>query len=142
MIKLKTTQSFKFGQKNIIPYAGEVQISDEGIIEVEKSIAEKIVLSNCGFDFLEKDPNLIDNELNKVEKNDLGKEQDNDLGGENDTDDNDFDEEELRKELNEKTIQELKVVAQESGFEEEGYKDLKKKEDLINYLVEKFKNVI
>lgn len=55
MTNLVTAQTYKFGQKNIIPYAGEVQISDEGIIEVDDTIAQDIVDSGIGFDFLEGD---------------------------------------------------------------------------------------
>lgn len=53
MITLVTEQKFKFGQKNIIPFAGEVNISSEGEIEVEDAIASQIVAAKCGFDYKE-----------------------------------------------------------------------------------------
>lgn len=54
MTHLKTNESFKYGQKNIIPYAGEVLIGHDGVIEVDDSIAQQIVDAKIGFDFLEK----------------------------------------------------------------------------------------
>lgn len=50
MVKLITQQKFKWGQKNIVPFAGEVQISETGEIEVEsKEIADALVESDCGW---------------------------------------------------------------------------------------------
>lgn len=50
MIKLKTNESYKFGQINCLPIIGEVSISSEGIIEVEsEEIALQIEELNIGF---------------------------------------------------------------------------------------------
>lgn len=54
MTTLVTEQEFRFGQENIIPYAGKVKISDKGEIEVDDNIAQQIVDCNCGFDFAVK----------------------------------------------------------------------------------------
>jgi len=51
MKTLVTEQAFKFGQKNIIPFAGEVSISLTGTIEVEDDIAQSVVDADCGFSF-------------------------------------------------------------------------------------------
>lgn len=51
MKTLVTTQSFKFGQENILPFIGKVRISQTGTIEVEDHLAQKVVDSNCGFDY-------------------------------------------------------------------------------------------
>lgn len=53
MKTLVTEQTFKFGQKNIIPFAGEVVISATGEIEVEDDVAQSVVDSDCGFSFKE-----------------------------------------------------------------------------------------
>lgn len=50
---LVTKQFFKFGQENIIPYAGKVKISEIGTIEVEDDVAQDIVNSDCGFEFFD-----------------------------------------------------------------------------------------
>lgn len=51
MVTLVTDQAYKFGQENIIPYAGKVKISSIGTIEVEDDLAQQIVDCNCGFSF-------------------------------------------------------------------------------------------
>lgn len=56
MVTLVTEQKFKFGQKNIIPFAGEVNISKDGEIEVEKEIADQIVAAGCGFNYKDVNP--------------------------------------------------------------------------------------
>lgn len=53
MTRLRTVHSYKFGQKNIIPYAGEVSIGTDGIIEVDDDIAQSIVDCNIGFEFVD-----------------------------------------------------------------------------------------
>lgn len=56
MVKLKTEDSFKYGQKNVLPFVGETQISDEGIIEVaDKATAEALVECEIGFHIIEDD---------------------------------------------------------------------------------------
>ncbi len=55
MIQLKTDQKYKFGQTNTIPVAGEVKISEEGIIEVETiEQAQEIEACEIGFYILEE----------------------------------------------------------------------------------------
>lgn len=54
MIKLKTNESYKFGQINCLPIIGEISISSEGIIEVEsEEIALQIEELNIGFAIVE-----------------------------------------------------------------------------------------
>ena len=53
-VKIKTNDTFKYGQKNVIPFLGVAEISSEGIVEVEtQEIANSIVESNIGFFFVE-----------------------------------------------------------------------------------------
>lgn len=55
MTQLKTEQEFKFGQKNVLPIVGEIQISNEGIIEVETvEIAQQIEDLKIGFSIVGK----------------------------------------------------------------------------------------
>lgn len=54
MVRLITNRKFKFGQKNIVPFAGEVQISEDGIIEVESvEIAEQLIEADNSWAFVD-----------------------------------------------------------------------------------------
>ena len=161
MVVLRTNQAFRFGQKNIIPYAGEVQISETGEIEVPKELARQIVESNCGFCYADE---AESNKIHKVEESDFGgqkedlsdkkvediinksedvvedKEDNKDSeNNENEGDDDeDLNEDELRVELQGKTVAEIKELAKDSGLDEEEYKGLKK-DELIDYIIAKLK---
>ena len=173
MVVLRTNQAFRFGQKNIIPYAGEVQISETGEIEVPKELARQIVESNCGFCYADE---AESNKIHKVEESDFGgqkedlsdkkvedtinksenvvedkednkdSENNEDEGGSGEEDpnkneggdDEDLNEDELRVELQGKTVAEIKELAKDSGLDEEEYKGLKK-DELIDYIIAKLK---
>ncbi len=51
MTTLKAIHEHNHGHKLVIPYAGEVEISADGTVQVEDSIATKIVELDCGFEF-------------------------------------------------------------------------------------------
>lgn len=52
MVKLVTTDSTLFGRKLSIPYAGEVEVSEEGAIQVsDKETADNVVASGIGFGY-------------------------------------------------------------------------------------------
>ena len=158
MVVLRTNQAFRFGQKNIIPYAGEVQISETGEIEVPKEIARQIVESNCGFCYADETES---NKIHKVEESDFGgqkedlsdkkvddtinksedivEDKEDSENNENEGgDDEDLNEDELRVELQGKTVAEIKELAKDSGLDEEEYKGLKK-DELIDYIIAKLK---
>lgn len=161
MVVLRTNQAFRFGQKNIIPYAGEVQISETGEIEVPKELARQIVESNCGFCYADE---AESNKIHKVEESDFGGQkedlsdkkvedtinksedivedkEDNEDSENNENeggDDEDLNEDELRVELQGKTVAEIKELAKDSGLDEEEYKGLKK-DELIDYIIAKLK---
>lgn len=52
-VTLKTIHDFKYGQKNVLPIVGEVQISDGGTIEVTAEEAEQIEAMEIGW-YVEK----------------------------------------------------------------------------------------
>lgn len=93
MVQLFTSEAFKFGQKNIIPFAGEVEISNEGVIEVEQEIADQIIAADCGWSLLDSDSTTTTTVAQsttttteapikpQTEGDDLGKTQDSDIGG-------------------------------------------------------------
>ena len=161
MVVLRTNQAFRFGQKNIIPYAGEVQISETGEIEVPKELARQIVESNCGFCYADE---AESNKIHKVEESDFGgqkedlsdkkvedtinksedvvEDKEDNKDSENNEneggDDEDLNEDELRVELQGKTVAEIKELAKDSGLDEEEYKGLKK-DELIDYIIAKLK---
>lgn len=105
MVQLITKETFKFGQTNIVPFAGSVDISSEGIIEVEsQEIADSLVSADCGWSLVEEtvattttsttvspttttttkelDSQVDENSLNEGSGDELGKEADGgDLSG-------------------------------------------------------------
>lgn len=146
MVQLKTTQAFRFGQKNIIPFAGEVQISEEGIIEIESfEVAQEIVKSNCGFSFVEEEENSTLQP--KVEQNDLSSSEDqNDFNNQEEKDDlennnNDASisaaEVSAKDLLEEKTKAELQEMVE--AYPASEWRALNKA-DLIDYILEKAKD--
>lgn len=53
-VKIKTKDQFKYGQKNVVPYLGTVQIDENGVVEVSTlELAKKIVDCNIGFSLVE-----------------------------------------------------------------------------------------
>lgn len=46
---LVTDQSWRFGQKNVLPIVGEVQISEDGKIEVDEDKAQQLIDLQVGF---------------------------------------------------------------------------------------------
>lgn len=54
-VRIQTTATHKFGQKNVIPYLGVTEISSDGIVIVESmDIALKIVECNIGFNLIDE----------------------------------------------------------------------------------------
>lgn len=55
MVQLKTELKHRWGRANVLPIVGEVEISEEGVIEVEsQEVAEQVVSLGVGFDFIEE----------------------------------------------------------------------------------------
>ena len=139
MVKLKTNQQFRYGKKNIIPYAQEVEIDENGYIEVSDDIAEKIVESNCGFEFAdEQSTNGLNQPLGlKADINDeLDKSNDDLKLHQDDNDDNDDDgitAEQAKQALSIKTLQELKDMCKQSNFPSNEWRNLNK-EEVVEYL--------
>lgn len=146
MVQLKTTQAFRFGQKNIIPFAGEVQISEEGIVEIESfEVAQEIVKSNCGFSFVEEredsilQPKVEQNDLSSSEnQSDFSNEEEKD-NLENDNNDTSTSAAEVSAKdlLEEKTKAELQEMVE--AYPASEWRALNKA-DLIDYILEKAKD--
>lgn len=128
-MKLITEEKFKFGQKNIIPFVGEVQISEKGVIEIEnKETALKIVDLNIGFSLLEENQTTTTTELiEKIENDELNRE-----NIENDY----LSQDQIKKTLNEHNLAELKDIAKDSSYSYSEWGKLNKNE-LIDYLTNK-----
>lgn len=153
MAKLKTEEQYKFGQTNIIPFAGEVKISDKGIIEVDDEIAQDIVNSNIGFSFVEEgqggpvkgpaDDGLGDN-LGQQEPDDLSKQDQDNLGKQEPNEEEEIEKggvnsnqpslEDVKAELDKNTLAELKELAK--PFPSAEWRHLAKAE-LVDYLASK-----
>ena len=142
MTKLRTEEQYKFGQTNIIPVAGEVKISEEGIIEVDDAIAQDVVNSNCGFSFLEgEEPaKQEDQNIGQEEEEDLSKKQEDDFNKEEEdllekaSSDAQPSLEDIKAELGKSTLAELKELAK--PFPSAEWRTLVK-DDLIEYLASK-----
>ena len=116
---LVTEQKHRFGRTQVIPFAGEVKISEEGTIELEDTIAQKVIDLEIGF-------TPFDSISKNVEVNDLAKQTEDSqkLGGPAVT-------------LSSMTIAQLQVLA--APFPKEEWSSLKKAE-LIEYLNGKLQN--
>lgn len=145
MVQLKTEQQFKWGQKNIIPIVGLVEISPEGIIEVEtQEIADQIIAIGIGFEIHQSGstttlPQITTQEQTtttttiqslapKTEQDELGDK------GEQNSLNKDDEKDELFKSLETKTITELQELAK--PFAVKDWTGLNKAK-LIDYLKSK-----
>lgn len=55
MVQLKTELKHRWGRANVLPIVGEVEISEEGVIEVEsQEVAEQVVNLGIGFNLVEE----------------------------------------------------------------------------------------
>jgi len=88
-MKLVTEHEYKFGQKNIVPHLGLIEISTEGFIEIpedQEKLALSLVEDDLGFSIVGEDKIIVidSNPIEKTEKEkeeDLKKKsEDNDLG--------------------------------------------------------------
>lgn len=159
MVKLITQDKFKFGQKNIVPYAGEVQISDTGEIEVaSKEIADALVASNCGWHYpvgettttTTVEPTTTTTTIPATTTTttaDVIKDQieGNDLGGQgggdqiqDQTNDPHADKSEEWKVLNEQSKADLQTMVKKAEKPRSEWGTLNK-EDLIDYILENLK---
>jgi len=148
MTKLVTDQKFKFGQKNVIPFAGEVQISDEGIIEVEDSIAQSIVDAEVGFKLLEEAPKKAESKKVEVKEPIKLKAEENVPLGEGIQSGDNQNTEETKPEAEQVVNEEVEVLKtfnmtqlQELAkkFDQKEWVNLKKV-DLLKYLTDKIVN--
>lgn len=155
-VKIKTKDQFKYGQKNVVPYLGTVQIDENGIVEVSTmEIAKKIVDCNIGFslvegtettttttqapvtttttEIVETTTQAPEEIVKKTEDENLGgmSEDSNDIGSENVKMSK---EEQLRAEFELLNVPDLQAMA--NPFPKKDWQNLKKA-DLINYLVNK-----
>jgi hypothetical protein len=158
LFKIRTFATHKFGQTNVLPYAGEVKFDNEGIATIDvpgenelNYLLEGIpdLAAYLGEDTIEHTVDTIqvpvidepqtdtepevDNIEPQTEENNLGKSEDekNDIGGLNEDETN-----QLAELLNGKDIKELRTFATESGFPEEEWSELTKK-PLREYLKNK-----
>lgn len=162
-VQMKTEHEYKHGQTNIIPYAGAITISKDGLIEVPSlEIAQKIEKADIGFTIFEgkqgkasaaknlrKGQDTAPVETEKEDEEDLNEGEDlkeksesSDIGKDND-DTNDelggkVDNSELIKALDapEMTLKILQDTAKNSNFPRTEWGN-KNKADLVTYLKEK-----
>lgn len=88
MIKFKTVHEYKFGQTNQVPFVGEINISEDGTIEVEDSkkeaVKQLLEKTSLGFVSLEEEkkkekevekskPKKDDDIKPQTEQDDIGK---------------------------------------------------------------------
>lgn len=117
---LVTEQKHRFGRTQVIPFAGEVKISEEGTIELEDTIAQRVIDLEIGF-------TPVGSISKNVEANDLAKQ----------TDESQKLEGTPAVTLSSMTVAQLQALA--APFPKEEWSTLKKAE-LIEYLNGKLQN--
>lgn len=144
-VKIKTNDRFKWGQKNVIPFIGLVEIGKEGEVDVpNEEMAEKIVKLGIGFVLSTHKattttapvqeatttttvaPTQEENIAPKVEETEIKKVEEDELGTKEETSNED-----LIKSLDTLKVEELQKLAQ--AFPKEEWTG-KKKAELVDYL--------
>lgn len=141
-IVLVTKDSYKYGQTNVIPFAGEVQISEKGEIEVEEEVGKKIVeVEGLGFSFKENQTTTtttlpqttttttLEEISKKAEVDTLNTEVVDGIENQTTTTTT------IIQSLKDLNFNQLRELA--SSFPEEEWKKFTKKQDLIDYLQSK-----
>lgn len=138
-IKLKTIHEWKHGHKNIVPGLGEIKISEDGTFETDNEAGAQILVdADCGFEYVKGKPS----EVEKGQKSeDLKKKAEEDELGNKGSNQDDLtpskdDADTLIKALDSKSLADLKVLATESQFPENEWKNLSEKK-LREYLKDK-----
>ncbi len=137
MAKLKTTNKWKANQTNILPLVGKVKFDDNAEIEVDDNIVEKLIQVLPEFslsdDSLEKDKGEDIKEKTE-DQGELGEEGGEDIKPQVE----DFNEDDVRKKLNDLSVKEIKE-SYLNQFPEEDVKELKNKSQYIDYIIEQLK---
>lgn len=139
LIKLKTTNSWKAGQKNILPYVGEVAFDDNAEIKVSEDVANKLIeFSEEFFLAIDEEEDIKkksedSEELGKSEGTDIAP-QVEDLGDVSQEKITSNQADIIREKLAELTVKEIKEQYL-SKFPEELVKGLKNREQYIEFLV-------
>lgn len=54
-MKIKTNEAFKYGHRNVIPYLGEVQIGEDGTVEVPTlEVGQQVIDLEIGFEWADE----------------------------------------------------------------------------------------
>lgn len=141
MVQLKTELKHRWGRANVLPIVGEVEISEEGVIEVEsQEVAEQVVNLGIGFNLIEE----LEEIKPKTEESDLTPEEEDEEEIKPKTEENeplnkapkmsDAEVAQVRNVLGDMTVAQLKEKVKD--FPSAEWRSLNKAE-LIEYLITK-----
>lgn len=143
LVKLKTSNEWKAGQKNLLPFVGEVKFDENAQIEVDSSIVEKLIEYSNEFSLVEEGEDI---KKKSEDSEELGKSDGPDINPqteesevlrqveENQPVSEKSKEEIIREKLAELSVKEIKGQYL-SQFPVELVKGLKNREQYIEFLV-------
>lgn len=138
MTKMKTELAHRFNRNQVLPLIGETFIDANGIIEVEsKEIALELQGLGIGFTCIVDDEEVIKEKKTEVEKikpqvteENISKNSDGDIGGSPELDI-------MKASLSSKSLEELKDLAEASGFKKVEWVRRNTQESMVEYLAKK-----
>jgi hypothetical protein len=146
MIVLKTTDTWKHGQKNIVPYLGEIEIGEDGLIHVDLEKAEaaqKLIDLDINFHHHKPKEEKIKPQTTEEDEDLSKKKEDKDslitqVEESDILDESGFSAEkvELVELIRSQTVEQLRSTCKELGYKKIEWENLKKAE-LRRYLIKK-----
>jgi hypothetical protein len=133
-VKLRSTNKSHWGKTVILPSLGEVEISEEGVLEVEGTLANMLVEKTSNYEFLKNDSESEQEETTEVEETEVET---------NEMEESVEEENEAEESVEEKdsidfeslSLAELISVAEDAGLDIESYKKfIKNKKLMISFL--------
>lgn len=131
LVKLVCTDVHRKGSKIVLPMAGEVEVSEDGIILVEQEVADFMV-ENGGGGYLLHAEEIAEKKADKKSEKEADKKADVALKEESTVNEKS----EMKANLESLELEDLVQLAKDSGIKEEKYKKfLKSKPLMVSFLV-------
>lgn len=138
MVKMKTELTHRFNRNQVLPLIGETFIDANGFIEVStKEIALELQGLGIGFSCVVDDEEVVKEKKKEVEKikpqvteENISKNSDGDIGGSPELDI-------MKASLSNKSLEELKDLAEASGFKKVEWIRRNTQESMVEYLAKK-----
>lgn len=124
-MKIKSKNSKIVSMKLCVPFDGIVQIDENGIVDVSPKCAVQLVTGTNDWEYLKKEENK--NTIDSEEKSEASEES------------NDYSERELlQRALEKMSLDEMKNMAKEAGYNEKEWGKIATKKLMSAYLLKKF----